>query len=126
MPKADKSTTTPPPRPFNPTWARVLAPLIETDAHYASRGPINQAMFAVSGAADRIGGLSEICYALNLSEMQMGGQWAGERGLRHPYGFFAKTLADIAMGLREAEKLYRREMDRQDEAALAASKRGKK
>jgi hypothetical protein len=58
--------------------------------------------------------------------MQMGGQWAGERGLRHPYGFIAKTLTDVAEGLRDVGKIYSAEMDREDAAALRASRRGGK
>ena len=134
MPKATKTDTTPaaaaPPAPmpvtFNEARVRLLAPLSETDEHWNSRGPVNKAMFAVRGAADRIGGLAQICWALNLSDMQLGGKWAGEAGLHHPYGFMAKTLTDIASGLRCADKLYKAEMDRQDEAALRASKRAGK
>jgi hypothetical protein len=130
MPKATKPNTTPaaesPPPPFNETWLRALVPSFETDQNWVSRDPMSKAMFAVTGAADRIGGLAEICWALNLSDMQLGGQWAGERGLHHPYGFIAKTLTDVAKGLRSAGKLYSAEMDKEDAAALRASRRAGK
>jgi hypothetical protein len=50
--------------------------------------------------------------------MQLGGKWAREAGLRHPYGFIAETLTDVAKGLRDAGKQYQAEMGREDAAAL--------
>jgi hypothetical protein len=87
---------------------------------------MSKAMFAVSGAEDRIGGLAQICWAPNLSKITNDGKWAGEAGLHHPSEFLVRTLTDIAHGLRDAGKLYRAEMDREDAAALCSSKRAKK
>jgi hypothetical protein len=83
-------------------------------------------MFAVSGAASRLGGLAEICWMLNLCEMANGAKWSGEAGLNNTYGFLARTLTDVAKGLRGCDKLYHEEMDRQDAASLRACKRAKK
>jgi hypothetical protein len=105
------------------TWLRFMAPIFETDQGWAARDPISKIIFAVSGAADQISGLAEICWSLNFADMRQGSQWTGERGLRHPYGFIAKTLSDVARGLREANKLYGLEMDRQDDARLKAGRR---
>jgi hypothetical protein len=128
MSKATKAHTTPPaappPKPLDETWLRLLAPSFGSEESWAHRDPVSKAMFAVSGAADRIGGLAEICWSLNLCDMQMGGKWAGEAGLRHPYGFIARTLTDVAKGLRDAGKLYMAEGEREDAAALRSSKRG--
>ena len=129
MSKAKKPDTTHAPAdppPPSETWLRVLAPLSESEAQWKQRDPVNRAMFAVSGAADRIGGLAEICWTLNLADIQAGGQWRGERGLRNPFGFIARILSDVAAGLREADKLYTLEMARQDEAAHHASRRAGK
>ena len=58
--------------------------------------------------------------------MRQGGQWTGERGVRHPYGFIAKTLSDVARGLREAHKIYTAEANRLDEEPSRASRRAGK
>jgi hypothetical protein len=115
----------PPPGPDG-AWLRMLAPSFETDELWASRDPVSRIMFAVTGAADQIGGLAEICWSLNFSDMRQGGQWTGERGLRHPYGFIAKTLSDVARGLREAHKIYSAEANRLDEEPSRASRRAGK
>ena len=124
--KPDTTHTPADPPPLSETWLRVLAPLSEHEGVWQCRDPINRAMFGVTGAADRIGGLAEICWTMSVAEMQMGGQWAGERGLRNPWGFVARTLSDVARGLREANKLYKAEMDREDGAALRESRRARK
>ena len=129
MSKAKKSDSTPAPAdppPSSETFLRVMASLSDYEGVWEGRDPINRAMFGVAGAADRIGGLAEICWTMNMADMQMGGQWAGERGLRNPWGFVARTLSDVARGLREADKLYKTEIDRQDEAALRAIRRAGK
>jgi hypothetical protein len=45
----------PPPNPSNEAWVRHLAPSFKTEKGWANRDPVNKAMFALSGAADRIG-----------------------------------------------------------------------
>jgi hypothetical protein len=43
--------------------------------------PVGKAMRAVDGAADRIGGLANICYSLSFGEMAKGAH-TGEAALR--------------------------------------------
>ena len=81
-------------------------------------------MMAVSGAADRLEGLSSICWGLCLAEIKLGAN--PDAGPRKTYSFLAQTLADMAKGLMGADKLYRVEMDKADAANLRRDRRAGK
>jgi hypothetical protein len=103
--------------PPDDALARMLWLASETDEGWRRRDPTNKAMCAVTGAAERLGGLSNVCWDLCFAEMAKGGRNAKD-GTTSPYSFLAQTLADISRGLKQAHRLYWNEMQAEDEAAL--------
>ena len=77
----------------------------ETDEAWKLRDPTNKAMCAVTGAAERLGGLSTICWGLCFAEMSKGGL-KPQDGATSTYSFLARTLADMSRGLKQAHRLY--------------------
>jgi hypothetical protein len=102
--------------------AQALAPSFETDVAWANRDPTNKAMFALRGAIDRLGGLSNICFSLCLAEMSKS-DLNRERGSQSPYFFLATALDDLAKGLKAAHALYWDEAQKEDEAWLNPPKK---
>jgi hypothetical protein len=103
--------------PPSDTLARMLWSTSETDEVWKPRDPTNKAMCAVTGAAERLGGLSDVCWGLCFAEMAKGVR-RPEDGSSSSYSFLARTLADLSRGLKEAHRLYWNEMRAQDEVAL--------
>ena len=60
--------TQPPATPDNERMARALAPLPDDIEHWNDRDPASKAMRAAQGAAERLGGLAEICWGLAFAE----------------------------------------------------------
>jgi hypothetical protein len=85
--------------------ARMLWSGSELDEMWKRRDPTNKAMCAVTGAAERLEGLSKICWGLALAEIAKGGHDAKD-GSASPHSFLARTLTDLSQGLREAHRLY--------------------
>ena len=120
MPKATRPSTTrrrapnaatiaPPAKaaaaPPKDALVRMLWMASETDEVWQRRTPTNKAMCAVTGAAERLGGLSKICWDLCFAEIAKGSCRA-EGGSASPHSFLAVTLADISRGLKDAHRLY--------------------
>jgi hypothetical protein len=85
----------------------------EMDEVWNGRDPTNKAMCAVSGAAERLGGLSSICWELSWAEISKGGR-KPQDGPTSAYTFLARTLGDMSRGLKEAHRLYWDEMQAED------------
>jgi hypothetical protein len=77
----------------------------ELDEVWKRRDPTNKAVCVLTGAADRLGGLSTICWGLAFAEIAKGGSRA-EDGPTSIYSFLARTLADLSRGLSQAHRLY--------------------
>ncbi len=124
MPKATHTDTTPTPAPdaravtpHTDALVRLLWMASETDEQWNRRDPTNKAMCAVTGAAERLGGLSEICYDLTFAEMAKGGR-KPENGATSANYFLARTLADISRSLIAAHRLYSPQMAAEDADAI--------
>jgi hypothetical protein len=97
----------------NDVLARSLAPGFESADLWNSRDTVNKAMRAVGGAADRIGGLANICYSLSYAETAKGAH-AGKAALRCPYFYLATTLSDLSNSLQAAHALWWDEVRKED------------
>jgi hypothetical protein len=93
----------------NDVLARALAPGFESADVWNNRDAVGKAM----GAADRIGGLANICYSLSFAEMVKGAH-TGEAALRSPYFFLATTLNDLSNSLQAAHALWWDEVRKED------------
>ena len=101
--------------PPNDALVRMLWMASETNEAWRLRSPTNKAMCAVTGAAERLGGLSKICWDLCFAEMSKGGLRAQD-GPTSVHSFLARTLADLSRGLNDAHRLYSHDVDAAGEA----------
>jgi hypothetical protein len=102
--------------------AQLLAPDFG-DELWTGRDPTQKAMQAVLGAAERMGGLSNICFELCFAEMAKSQHQ--KNPLHSPWHFLATALKDLSKGLNGAHELYMDEMRIADEKAARPRKKRK-
>lgn len=101
--------------PPDDALARMLWSGSELDEVWERRDPTNKAVCVLTGAAERLGGLSRICWDLEFAEIAKGGSRA-EDGPTSIYSFLALTLADLSRGLSQAHRLYWDDVNAKDDA----------
>jgi hypothetical protein len=108
--------------PPNDALARMLWSGSELDEAWAQRDPTNKAVCVLTGAAERLGGLSMICWDLEFAQIAKGASRA-EDGPTSIYSFLARTLADLSRGLSQAHRLYWDDVNAKENAAARRSRR---
>jgi len=108
--------------PPNDALVRMLWSGSELDEAWALRDPTNKAVCVLTGAAERLGGLSSICWGLAFAEIAKGASRA-EHGPTSIYSFLARTLADLSRGLSQAHRLYWDDVNAKENAASRRTRR---